>query len=128
MSRTRIARPFPKSNVRLFLKRIAKLFQRSNVATFQARPVRTPQEKFQDKNARISQPSSAVSNQINSATTFPSSCAIWSTRRAVKTSQNSSAQQCPRGNVNKCPGSSVKLPNLPMEGNENLALDSRTPV
>ena len=120
MLRTKFARTFPRSSVKLFPKRTARAFQRSNVAMFQARPVGTPPERSQDKNARIFLLCSAMLKQTSSATIFPSSSATWSIRRAVKMFPRSSAPPCPSNSARKFLDRFAKLLYQLMEKNSNL--------
>lgn len=75
MLRTKFARTFPRSSVKLFPRKVAKMLKRSSAVTYPLRPARIPQNKSQDKSARALLPTSAMSHPTSSATMSPSSSA-----------------------------------------------------
>ena len=119
MLRTKFARVFPRSSVKLFPRKVARMLKRSSAVMCPLKPARIPPNRSQDKSARALLPTSALSPPTSSATMFPSSCATWSTRKAVKMFPRSSAPPCPSSSAGRSRDRSAKLHNQLMEENSN---------
>ena len=106
--RTKTAKRSPRSSARLSLLKSVTLCPKNSVAMFQLQPVRTPQDKFQGKSARVSLLINVLFSLTWSVPMLISSFATLYLRRTAEANQSSNAELFQDSNVGKFQDNNVR--------------------